>query len=423
MSGTTNFRNAFPGGVTLRGVQAFVSSALGKVAGGKVFFVSSVTGSDGNAGTDTTKPFATLAKAVSLCRANKGDVIYLMAKHAETVASAAAIDINKGGITIIGLGEGADRPTFTFSATASTITVTAASVTVRNIITKPSIDSVVSPIVVSAADVTLDYEHQDASATVESVRAILTTAAADRLNVRLKYLGFIAGDACVNAVRLVGGNDVTVDVDFYGKASTSIVEFHTTACSNVTVNGYAYNSGTLDGTKNIIDTVTGSAWFAVIDDGAAGTRYTGGSASALASASATSATGIGSEFWVKKTLTSSAITQAGVDITGVSTTGELAIEDVIVKTDATGLAAGTNFTISSNNVKGLANVFAETVANLGANKTIDLTGASVTKIRTVLETGKKLTAKSTVADCTGAGTIDIYIKLQRLTAAATIAAA
>jgi len=132
---------------------------------------------------------------------------------------------------------------------------------------------------------------------------------------------------------------------------------------------------------------------------------------------------IGTEFWVKKTLTSSAIVQAGVDITGVSSTGELAITDVIVKTDATGLATGTNFVVCSDNANGLANIFVETVANLAANKTMDLAGASVTKIKTVLSTGKKLIAKSTVADCTGGGTIDVYVKFQRLAAGAIVAAA
>lgn len=131
--------------------------------------------------------------------------------------------------------------------------------------------------------------------------------------------------------------------------------------------------------------------------------------------------GVGMEFWIKKTVTSSAILEASnVDITGVSTGGELAIEDVVVVTDATGLATGTNFELLSNNTKGLANIFVEAVANLGANKTVDLDTASVTGIRTVLEVGKKLQVHSTVAACTGAGTIDVYVKFQRLAAGATI---
>lgn len=132
---------------------------------------------------------------------------------------------------------------------------------------------------------------------------------------------------------------------------------------------------------------------------------------------------IGTEFWIKKQMVSSAILEATpVDITGVSSGGELAILDVIVKTDGTGLATGTNFEIKSDNAMGLLNIFVETVANLGATKTVDLAGASVTKIKTVLSVGKKLQVHSTVAACTGGGLIDIYVKFQRLAAGATIAA-
>jgi hypothetical protein len=131
--------------------------------------------------------------------------------------------------------------------------------------------------------------------------------------------------------------------------------------------------------------------------------------------------GVGMEFWIKKTMTSSDIlTASNVDITGVSSGGELAIEDVVVLTDAVGLATGTNFELLSNNVKSLPNIFVETVANLGGNKTVDMTNASITGMRTVLEVGKKLQVHSTALACTGAGTIEIYVKFQRLAAGATI---
>lgn len=258
---------------------------------GKVFFVNStaVLPEDGVSGADTPsagtyhRPFATLDYAIGQCTASRNDVIFLMPGHSETLATAGAIAVDVDGISIVGLGQGADRPTFTFSDTASTMTVSGNDVSIENIITTPSIDSVVSPIVVSGANVNLDYEHQDASSAIEAVRAILTTAAADGLNVKLKYTGFAAGNACVNAIRLVGGNNVAVDIDFHGVASTSVVEFHTTACTNVVVKGYVFNSGTTDGSKLVVDTVTGSTWFATINDGAAGASYSGGSAAALAS--------------------------------------------------------------------------------------------------------------------------------------------
>lgn len=132
----------------------------------------------------------------------------------------------------------------------------------------------------------------------------------------------------------------------------------------------------------------------------------------------------GSVLVVQKTLVSSAIVQAGVDITGVSSGGDLIIEDIAFNTDGTGLAAGTNFTVESDNANGVAVFFAETVANLGANKTENIASGSVTAIAgVVLETGKKLIAKATVADCTGVGTITLTMKLRRVAAGATIAAA
>lgn len=253
---------------------------------GNNFFVDSgsATGSDAvGYGQNPDAPFLTLDYAIGQCTANNGDRIFVMAGHAETLATAGAVAADVAGIQIIGQGSGSSRPTFTFSNTAATIAVSAASISIKNIVIKPSIDSVVSPIVVSAADCTLDIEVQDASSTVECVRAVLTTAAADRLKLKLKYLGDTGGNAVVNAVRLVGCNNADLDIDFFGVASTGIVEFLTTACTNVNIKGTFYNSGTTDGTKNVIDTVGGSTWGAVIWDSSAGKSYSGGSGAALAS--------------------------------------------------------------------------------------------------------------------------------------------
>ena len=230
----------------------------------------------------SAKLFTTLEEANTNAVAARGDIIFLAPNHAETVAAAAAINLDKTGVSVIGLGNGAARPTFTFSATASTITMTAANVKLSNIIIVPSIDSVVSPIVVSAADCKIDVEVQDASDTVECVNAILTTADADRLDIDLKYIGDIAGDACVNAVRLVGVDTARINVDFYGVASTSIVEFHTTACHNIVVTGKFYNDGT-SLTKNVVDTATGSTWSATGWDGNSNANFAGGDNAALAS--------------------------------------------------------------------------------------------------------------------------------------------
>mgnify|MGYP006139353905 CR=1 FL=1 len=47
---------------------------------------------------------------------NKGDVIVVMPGHAETVSGAAGINCDVAGVSIVGLGRGAARPTITMSA-------------------------------------------------------------------------------------------------------------------------------------------------------------------------------------------------------------------------------------------------------------------------------------------------------------------
>ena len=136
--------------------------------------------------------------------------------------------------------------------------------------------------------------------------------------------------------------------------------------------------------------------------------------------------GGGQEFWRKITVLSSDLKSATQLAISQAATGDLAITQIIVKTDATGLAGGTNFVISSTNAKGTVNIAVETVANLGANVTKsfgnppagDTTtsdgGFTVTSLVTVLEAGKNLQVQTTSSNGTGAGTVDIYFKFERI---------
>lgn len=93
---------------------------------GEILFVHSGTGTDAAGyGFNPDAPCASVDYAIGLCTASKGDVIYCMPGHAETVtASSIALDV--AGVTVIGLGHGLNRPVFTYGAAAATITVSAA---------------------------------------------------------------------------------------------------------------------------------------------------------------------------------------------------------------------------------------------------------------------------------------------------------
>lgn len=289
----SSYPTGFPNGVTLRNVPTVLPHT------GQVFWVNNsvnVTptaanaGSDGNAGGTYKRPFATLNYAISRCRAGAGDKIFIGAGHAETLSTPAAITFGTiSGIEIIGMGSGNERPTFTFAtSTAATITINAAGVTWRNCVFKCNINQLVSGIVISAPNCTLeDLEWQDTATNVEAAVGILTTAAADKLKIRgLRYMGQTGGSSCVSAVKLVGCDEGMIDIDFYGKASTAVVNFATTACTGIRVTGNFYVSGTTDGSKNIVDSQGSSTWWSDGFDGAAGVGFRGGSAKAISSASA-----------------------------------------------------------------------------------------------------------------------------------------
>lgn len=276
----TNYPSGFPNGVTLRNVPI-----LGMHSSSRVFWVDSVSGADGNKGT-FKNPLATLGQALTLTQAGRGDKIMLKAGHAETISTAGGITTGSmTEIEICGLGEGNLRPTFTFAtSTAATFTITSAGVTLRNVVITNTLDQVVSPIVISAANVTLDMvEIVDSADAVEFVTGVLTTAAASGLKIMgMRYKGRTGGSHCATPIKLVGVKEGLIDINFYGKASTAVVNFATTACTGIRVYGEMYNSGTTNGSKNIVDSQGSSTWWANIFDGAAGAKMDGGSASALA---------------------------------------------------------------------------------------------------------------------------------------------
>lgn len=89
--------------------------------------------------------FESLNLTIGECTANAGDTIYVMPGHTETISSATALNLDVAGISIVGLGSGSDRPTFTLdTATTTTIPVTADNITVKNLIFSANYADIVS---------------------------------------------------------------------------------------------------------------------------------------------------------------------------------------------------------------------------------------------------------------------------------------
>lgn len=234
----------------------------------------------------------TLDAAVGKCRANKGDVIILLPGHAETIATATALALDVAGITVVNMSQ-TNPAMFSLSATDSTIAVSAGNVRVLGEpIVKATINNVAAGFTISAADVELNVETRDTSATVEFISSFVTTAAADRLKIKAKHVGFLAGAVGTRYIDLVGANTATIDVDYFGVSSTAVVNMRTTASDNVRVTGKFHN-GVTNLTKDVVDTVGTSTWSVEGFDVVAGASFSGGSGAPVAvddvSALATSA--------------------------------------------------------------------------------------------------------------------------------------
>ena len=253
---------------------------------GKRFWVHSGTGTDSSGwGSAPDTPVATLDYAIGLCTDDKNDIIYVMPGHAETwTTTGAKVVADIKGVRIIGLGQGVDRPTFTFSHTGTTWTISAGGVTIENLLLVTGVDSVTTFATVSGADFTIrNCEFRDTT-DIEVITALTVTGS--RLQViDCLHLGYTGGDANARSISLNGIDGALIrGCRFLGKATTAVVNMITAACSRVLVDRCDFLvTATTDLSKSVVATIGGSTW-EVRDcfDLAAGCSFSGGSGAALA---------------------------------------------------------------------------------------------------------------------------------------------
>jgi hypothetical protein len=200
--GITNF----PHGVSSFGIPQLGGGSF--TTTGNIFFVQNTDGSDGNEGTDKSCPFKTLDYAIGKCTASNGDIIILMTGHAETTT---AIALDQAGISIIGLGVGRTRPTFTATTAATDlIDVTAASCKIENVRLVGAASGCTSLIsLVGAADfqaIGCSFEHGAAPTT-----AISVGATSPRFSfISCNFLGSANGPAVAIDIVATGDDDFIV---------------------------------------------------------------------------------------------------------------------------------------------------------------------------------------------------------------------
>lgn len=184
---------------------------------GSVFFVHAGTGTDGAGyGQNPDSPVATIDYAIGLCTASKGDVIYVLPGHTETVSGAAGINADVAGVRIEGLGWGAQRPTITMSATASTIALAAAGVWIKNLVVLSTAACTIV-VDVNAADCTVEAcEFRRTSGTVPGIYIDINGGAANACD-RTKVLSCVLNTGTnVGATEFVELGEVADGVEIRG---------------------------------------------------------------------------------------------------------------------------------------------------------------------------------------------------------------
>ena len=220
---------------------------------GKVYYVSSGTGSDSYDGLSKTYPKATLAAAISVATAAKSDVIMVMPGHTESITGAAGITINKSGLRITGVGNGRNRPVFTFStSTAAQIVISSADVMVENcVFDLTGIDAITAGFAVDAADVGfVDCEFLTNSATAGVVSAITVGASTTSPRFYVRNCRFI-GPATNSGTTTTAQITITDAPDFVIKDS-----YFTGKMTQAITNGAAVLRGSIDNNRFVVATGT-----------------------------------------------------------------------------------------------------------------------------------------------------------------------
>jgi hypothetical protein len=198
----------------------------------------------------TQRLYSTLALALVGCVADRGDVIYLAEGYAETIVGAAGSGVTVAGVKIVGLGDGANRPTFTYTtAITASFDITAARVTIQNCVFTANFDAITAMINVSTADVTFDgCEFNTNNGTMGAVVGILTAATAARLKVvNSRFLGPATNSGTTTTAQIDHevGVDYAIENNYFtGKVTQAITNTATILRGKIHNNVFVIATGT-----------------------------------------------------------------------------------------------------------------------------------------------------------------------------------
>lgn len=192
------------------------------------------------------------------CLANRGDLIFVMPGHTENITNATDLAISVAGVTIIGLGKGTQRPTFTFTtAITANVPISGANVTISNcIFDGTGFDTITSLFTITAPGVSiLGNQFVTANVTNQIAIGITTSALATGFTFNGNNVTGTADAGTTNFLQLVGGDDAVITNNyFYGAYTTSLGPINqiTTAGLRMRIENNTLINATAASTKVIV---------------------------------------------------------------------------------------------------------------------------------------------------------------------------
>lgn len=224
---------------------------------GTVFYVDSVNGTVSNDGLTWATAVTTVDLAVAKCTADSGDLILMAPWHVETEAGVdtAVWTMGVDGVSLVGIKQGYQMPTFTFTDDGALASVTGANCVVQNCKFVSGVIDLASALTLGAASdgtVIDGCEFRDGdSAVLEIVYGISITALASDITIQnCTFITFAAGSGTESAILGIGAHDRlrVLNNVFSGDWNDSVMDLSTTASTNILVaDNVAYSLDAADG--------------------------------------------------------------------------------------------------------------------------------------------------------------------------------
>ena len=209
------------------------SSINANATTGRVFFVLKSGGTNeseikamygGGYPDGTSSMFTSVKLALAACLASRGDLILVLPGHTESIPDATILVANVAGVSVVGVGSGSLRPTFTLNtANTANIPVTSANFTFKNCIFIANFLAIASCFTNNAAPEfkVINCEFRDTSSVLNFLAIVTTTVSvnADGLTFNGNRLIITGITAATTPIKVVGTMDrLTINDNFITKA-------------------------------------------------------------------------------------------------------------------------------------------------------------------------------------------------------------